>query len=183
MYNFENIKKCCFSGYRPEKFPFELNQRNIDFCLLKSRILKTLTALIEDECGVFYCGMARGFDILCGECVLALKREFSNIKLVCAVPYENQETNFSPSWKAKYYTLLQNADEVYYISKKYSSFCFQQRNMFMVDNSDYVMTWYDGKRGGTRNTLKYAAKKGRYIINLNTNYIDEFNNKQLGMGF
>ena len=42
----------------------------------------------------------------------------------------------------------------------------------MVDNSDYVVTWFDGKRGGTENTLKYAAKKRRHIINLNDSFND-----------
>ena len=48
----------------------------------------------------------------------------------------------------------------------------------MVDNSDYVVTWYDGKQGGTRNTLNYAQKKKRYIVNLNVEYLKEFNNLQ-----
>lgn len=36
----------------------------------------------------------------------------------------------------------------------------------MVDKSDYVLTWFDGKRGGTMETLNYAAKKRREVINL-----------------
>ena len=43
----------------------------------------------------------------------------------------------------------------------------------MVDNSDYVVTWFDGKHGGTENTLKYAAKKRRHIININEDF-DEY---------
>ena len=37
----------------------------------------------------------------------------------------------------------------------------------MINNSDYVLTWFDGKSGGTRNTLKYAEKMGRFVLNVN----------------
>ena len=51
----------------------------------------------------------------------------------------------------------------------------------MVDNSDFVVCWYDGKSGGTKNTLKYAAKKHRFIININIDYLDEFSHTQTVM--
>jgi len=28
------------------------------------------------------------------------------------------------------------------------------------------MTWFDGKPGGTKNTVDYAIKQNRYILNL-----------------
>ncbi len=178
MNDFENIKKVCFTGYRPEKFPFKLNNDNVDFLTLKSRIIKTLTSLIEDDCRIFYCGMAQGFDIICAECVLFLKQKFKDIKLICAIPFENQERSFTFSWRNRYYDVLEVADEVIYISKEYHSWCYQERNKFMVDNSDFVVCWYDGKSGGTKNTLKYALKKKCYIINLNIDYLDEFTDLQ-----
>ena len=44
----------------------------------------------------------------------------------------------------------------------------------MVENSDYVLTWYDGKPGGTRNTLEYALSKKRYVINTCNNVSESF---------
>ena len=40
------------------------------------------------------------------------------------------------------------------------------RNRFMVDNSDYVLTWFDGAAGGTKSTILYALKKDKRVINL-----------------
>ena len=37
----------------------------------------------------------------------------------------------------------------------------------MVDNCDYLITWYDGKPGGTKNTIDYALKLQRYVFNIN----------------
>ncbi len=178
MSDFENVKKACFTGYRPEKFPFKLNTDNANFCVLRSRILKTLSALIEDDCKIFYSGMAQGFDIICAECVLELKHKFRDIRLVCALPFEKQERSFSADWRNRYYDLLETADDVVYIFKDYHSWCFQERNKFMVDNSDFVVCWYDGKAGGTRNTIKYAQKLNRYIVNLNVEYKEELNKTQ-----
>ena len=178
MSDFENYKKCCFSGYRPSKFPFKLNNEDIDFQILKRRLFTTIENLIEDGCRVFYSGMAKGFDIIAAEAVLYFKQKLGDIKLICAVPFENQEITFSSDWKNRYNSILQSCDEVIVLSKDYHNGCYQNRNKFMVDNSDYVVTWYDGKLGGTRNTLKYAQKKKRYIVNINTEFLKEFNNLQ-----
>ncbi len=179
MIELQNVNKACFSGYRPKKFPFNLNNASVEFCLLQSRIEKTLTSLIEDNCLVFYSGMAEGFDILCAECVLRLKEKFPDVSLVCALPFEKQELAFSSDWRYRYYNVLQKADEINYVSKEYYSWCFQNRNKYMVDNCDFVVCWYDGKSGGTQNTIKYAQKQQRYIINLNVEYSEELNDLQI----
>lgn len=180
MKNLEDIiyKKCCFTGYRPQKFPFPLKSENADYEVLYRNLTTTISALIEDECAVFYTGMAIGFDIIASEIVIELKKEHSNIKLIAVIPFEEQEKSFSYNWKSRYSKVLSACDEVIVLSKNYHVGCFQNRNKFMVDNSDYLVTWYDGKQGGTRNTLKYAQNKNRYIINVNTEYLKEFNNLQ-----
>ncbi len=181
MENICNFKKCCFSGYRPSKFPFKLENDNIDFEIFQKRLYATIESLIEDDCRIFYCGMAMGFDIISAEAVLYFKQKFPEIKLICAVPFENQENAYSSEWKKRYNSVLAQSDEVTVLSKEYHNGCYQNRNKFMVDNSDYVVTWYDGQKGGTRNTLVYAEKQMRYIINLNISYLKEFNNKQMNI--
>jgi uncharacterized phage-like protein YoqJ len=174
MKDFNVVKKACFTGYRPDKFPFNLNNDNVDFAVLKSRIKTTLKALVEDDCKVFYSGMAMGFDIVCAEMVLELKETYNDIKLICAIPFKKQGDSLSYLWRKRYFDILNKCDEFSYISQDYSKTCYQLRNNYMVDNSDYVLTWYDGKFGGTRNTLDYAAEKGRYIFNVNGKGADSF---------
>lgn len=173
-----DFKKCCFSGYRPSKFPFQLKKENADFEVLYRNLSTTISALIDDECAVFYTGMASGFDIIAAETVLKFKDKHSLVKLIAVVPFEEQEKSYSADWKSRYETVLSACDEVVVLSKEYHAGCYQNRNKYMVDNSDYVVTWYDGKPGGTRNTLNYAQKKKRYIVNVNTEYLKEFNNLQ-----
>ena len=42
----------------------------------------------------------------------------------------------------------------------------------MVDKSDCVVTWYNGRSGGTKNTLRYAENCGKKIFNI---YKEAFN--------
>jgi len=164
----ENGNKCCFTGYRPSKFPFLLNKSSKEYIDFENRLVETILNLVNCSVNEFYCGLAMGFDIIAGECVL-LAREIHpdlDIKLVCAVPFKGQADNFPPEWKKRYNNLIDNADSIILTSGDYHRGCFAIRNKFMVDASDTVVTWYDGKPGGTKSTLNYAASKGRKIINL-----------------
>lgn len=173
-----NFKKCCFSGYRPSKFPFKLRDFDPDFQVMLRNLTTTVSSLIDDDCRVFYTGMASGFDIIAAEVVLGFRKSNPEIRLVAVVPFEEQEKSYSNEWKLRYDEVLSACDEVMVLSKEYHNGCYQNRNKYMVDNSDYIVTWYDGKQGGTRNTLSYAQKKKRYIVNVNTEYFKEFNNIQ-----
>ena len=123
--------------------------------------------MYDEGCRTFYTGMARGFDIIAAESVLLLKKSGKPVRLFCVLPFAEQVNGFEEPWHTKYAKITDEADEVIILSDAYYKGCYAKRNTFMVDNSDYVITWFDSKKGGTENTLKYAAKKGRYIINLN----------------
>lgn len=172
------IKKVCFSGYRPTKFPFPLTKNNNQYNELISSLTETLKTLINGGCSVFYCGMAEGFDLICAETVLSLKKKHKNLRLVCVLPFLRHNEAIKYSWQKRYNNVISNCDEVVYSSEEYHISTFQIRNKYMVDHSDCVITWYDGKKGGTRNTLNYAQKEGKEIINLNTDYTLEFLNYQ-----
>lgn len=58
---------------------------------------------------------------------------------------------------------------VRFISKEYSPKVYQIRNEWMVNHSNRVIAVYNGKIGGTRNTLLYACKlAGVEIIKIDT---------------
>lgn len=165
-------KTCCFTGYRPGKFSFKLSGKCSRFNTLENRLIETVFSLPDEDCRTFYTGMAMGFDIIAAEAVLLLKKSGieNNIRLICVIPFSGQADRFPEPWHGRYYNILNNADKVITLSEKYYSGCYFKRNRYMIDNSDYVVTWFDGKHGGTENTLRYAAKKGRHIINLNTEF-------------
>lgn len=164
-----NAFKCCFTGYRPQKFGFKMSFNDPLYVKFENLLTEWIIKLINEECRIFYTGMAMGFDIIAAENVALLKkaRPELGIKLICVIPFLGQEEGFDTFWRAKYDAIMAQADEKILLSDQYYSGCYQVRNKFMVDNSDFVLTWYDGKAGGTRNTLNYAVKQGKQVLNIN----------------
>lgn len=171
-----NNLKCCFTGYRPSKFPFDIyNKSNFYYKQFENSLIEEILKLTKQGCRTFYTGMAMGFDIIAAEIVLLVKNAYDTpLELICVLPFENQSESFYPYWKNKYNEILDQCDSKICLIEHYQKGCYQQRNKYMVENSDYVLTWYDGKSGGTRNTLNYAAKLGRYIINANKEQTENF---------
>lgn len=161
-------KSCCFTGYRPEKFSFLLKLGSKDFVNLENKIYDAVFTAVGEGMETFYCGMAMGFDLLCGKAVADIKKATpdKNIKLIAVIPFKKQSENFSATFKKLYDIVLGEADEVVVISEEYHKSCFAERNEYMVDRSSKVITYFDGQSGGTANTLRYAAKKGRNITNI-----------------
>lgn len=141
--------RVCFTGHRPEK----LSSNEI---LVKQQLQKEIRKSIQDGFNIFISGMARGVDIWASEIVLQLKNEGYPIKLICALPYDGFENNWSVYWQNKYNLILSRADLVRCISTHYSPDCFKLRNEWMVNHSSRVIAVYNGKSGGTRNTINYA---------------------------
>ena len=41
-------KGCCFTGYRPEKFPFRLDRHSPDFTAFENRLIETVFSLPDE---------------------------------------------------------------------------------------------------------------------------------------
>ncbi len=171
----EKYKSCCFTGYRPNKFDFEFVRENPQYKTLENRLLTEITAANDNGCREYFCGMAWGFDLMAGEVVALLKklRPRDNIKLIAVVPFPGQEKSWDSEWQERYNDVMSSADRVVYISPNYTNWAYHKRNRYMVDNSDIVITFFDGKSGGTAATLKYANEKGKNIVNLAAQKADE----------
>ncbi len=160
------VESCCFTGYRPSKFPFPLDRNSPEYLKFEKRLFHTVYDLNRNGCKDFYCGMAMGFDLLAGEIVLTFKRMNRDIKLHAVIPFRGQGKKFTAEWHERYREVLENADEVICLSENYHGGCFQVRNKYMVDKSELVLTWFDGQKGGTANTVNYAKSRGIYVLNL-----------------
>ncbi len=167
--NISPEKSCCFTGYRPSKFPFPLEEGNRDYTDFENSLTNTILSVTDENCRTFYTGMAMGFDIIAAETVLLLKKSRNtafDLKLVCAVPFKGQENCYPDDWKERYNRILEGCDKKIVLSEKYYPGCYFKRNHYMVDKSNFVVTWFDGRSGGTKETVDYALRQGKRIINL-----------------
>ena len=156
-------KTCCFTGHRPSKLKGYDPQDNKD---LLWEIFKVVEDHIDNK-GVttFISGMALGIDIWAAKMVLRAKRlGCPELKLICAIPCKNHESRWNAESQKEYKKVLEQADEVFYVSEEeYKPYLMQRRNIWMVDESDYVIAVWDGSSGGTGNCVKYAKEEGKEI--------------------
>lgn len=152
----KRLHRACFTGHRPEKIHKAKNEILKD---LKREILNA----VDEGFNVFISGMARGTDIWAAEIILQLRANGKNIRLICACPYKGFAENWIIYWKIKCMTVLKAADYIKYISPEYRKDCFQTRNEWMVNHSAKVIAVFNGEKGGTANTVKYASLKGLQI--------------------
>lgn len=141
---------------------------NPDFRAMENKLINAVFSLPAEGCYTFYSGLAMGFDILAAEVVMMLRERCTtaSVELICTVPFIDQAANYSLEWKKRYDRIIAEADKVILFSDRYYPGCYNKRNTYMVNNSDFVITWFDGKHGGTKSTLDYARKNGLKIINL-----------------
>ncbi len=152
-----------FTGYRPQKLPFfsEDDPMCVD---LKQRIYKEIEKLHEGGAVDFYSGMALGVDIWCAEAVLELRKKYPEVKLTAVIPCRGQESKWSAADQRRYHEVLGQCSKVLCLSEKYTSDCMRKRNAALVELCDVLLAVFDGKPGGTKQTVDLAARIGRKTI-------------------
>lgn len=164
----EKYNTVCFSGYRPEKFEFILHQGNKSYLELEKRIENAILHAVDDGYTSFICGAAKGFDLVAGSLVVALKEswaELDDLNLVVVVPFERHGFTSEP-WRTLHRMVLGGASEVVTLATKYHPQAYHDRNRYMVDHSSRLICYYNGKSGGTAYTVRYATERGLPIINV-----------------
>ena len=147
-------KSCCFTGHRPgEKLPAEAAVRRL--------LRQELQNALEDGYTRFISGMARGFVIWAAEEVVRLRVDHAQLRLVCAVPYPGFEKGWKKEWRNRFDQLLDQADETVFVNRsRLHGGVYQQRNRWMVEQSQRVIALYAGGPGGTWNTVHLCLKAG-----------------------
>ena len=162
----EEEMTCCFSGHRPVKLPWGLNENDPRCLALKAEIAARLDGIYQAGYRRFICGMAIGCDMYFAEAVLALRDEKPDVTLEAAIPYEGQSKAWDTADKARYFKILESCDMQTVVQQYYSPTCMQRRNEYMVDCAGVLIAAYNGSSGGTRNTLLYAMRRDIQIIEI-----------------
>lgn len=155
--------KIMITGHRPNKL-YGYNIDHPKYYELKNKLKKIL---IENNCTEAISGMALGADTIFALTALELKLEKHNIKLHCAIPCQNHDSQWNITDRNRYAKILELADKVTLVTDEpYKPYLMQKRNKFMVDNSDLVIAIWDGSSGGTANCINYAKSKNKTIIQI-----------------
>ena len=133
---------------------------------LKRRISDAVEAVYNAGARHFICGMAKGCDTYFAEAVLALRDEYPDITLEAAIPCETQSGSWSREDRERYYYILHQCDRQTVISRDYTPECMLRRNRYMVDAAQLLIAVFDGKPGGTMQTVHYAKSMGKEVVEI-----------------
>ena len=154
------LENCCaFTGHRPRKFPWKYDEADSRCLALKAVLADQIAALVDAGFTQFLSGMAEATDTWSALSVLTLREKNPAIRLHCILPCKEQAEKWSASSQNLYYSILDRADSIVYVSRAYHKNCMLERNRFLVDHAAALLAVYNGeRRGGTAATMRYAQK-------------------------
>ena len=119
----KGARRCAFTGYRPMKMPFGYDEEcplALDF---KHRLHDTIEMLILQGYKHMISGGAQGMDIMAAEAVLDLQKDYPEVTLEIAVPYESQAVKWPSDYRARWQECIDRADVVTVLSHEYTKGC------------------------------------------------------------
>lgn len=150
---------CAFTGHRPHKFPWKLDETDPRCTALKTVLIEQIFTLAENGVTDFFSGMADGTDCWASMAVLKLREQNSAIRLHGILPCKDQADQWNRFAKERYCQILKQADSIVSVSPYYRDGCMLERNRLLVDSASILLAVYNGEyRGGTAATIRYAQK-------------------------
>lgn len=159
----DSFNTCCLTGHRLRTLGFEEDDGMCEK-LKKSLHDEMLRLILYQNVRHFITGGALGFDTFAAEAVLQFRAQIPEITLEIAVPCRTQPNHWSADNRKRYQEILAMANKVTVLSEEYTPWCMHQRNQYMVDQSQFVLAFWNGSQSGTGNTVSYALKKSKNVI-------------------
>ena len=163
----EYMRSVAFTGYRPQKLSFGDDLTHPDAVRLRAAIKTEYRKLIQRGFNQFLTGGATGCDLMAAEVILELREEYPRkVKMThwLCMPCFDHTAKWKDEDKERLEKIKEKSIAFYVSDRPYFNGCMQVRNEYMVNTSRVLVAVYDGKPGGTRNTVEYARSKNRKII-------------------
>ena len=146
----------CFFGHRLiENFPTA--ERKVE------RLVKTL--INEHGYVNFLIGREGEFDSIVSSAIVRAKREVfaANSSHTLVLPYLTSELKQNTEAFETYYDSIEICEAS---SAAHPKAAYQIRNRYMIDRSDLCVFYVEHKSGGAWQTMRYAERTGKPIVNL-----------------
>lgn len=115
-----NSTTVCFTGHRSQKLPWKFDEQDERCKVMKLALRAEIHKAIQRGYKTFLCGMALGFDMICAETVLEIKKQYNNIKIIGALPCRTQDIKWSLKDRQRYASLLKQLDGIRCIYDEYT---------------------------------------------------------------
>ena len=159
--------KCCaFTGYRPSKMPWGNDETDTRCLEFKFRLRESLEYLIGRGYVDFCSGGAQGFDLMAAEMVLSLREKYPWVRLIMVIPFDGQADKWAEKQRGRWQSVIEQSDRVIHIAHNYDRGVFFRRNHCLIQQADLLLAAFDGKPGGTANTIAWARRHGVRVLRL-----------------
>ena len=159
-------KPSAFTGYRPAKMPWGADEKDARCAEFRFRLRESLEYLIGRGYADFLSGGALGFDQMAAEIVLSLREKYPWVRLIMVIPFAGQADKWSEEQRRRWLSIIEASDKVVYVSHSYDKGVFFRRNHYLVEHADLLLAAFDGRPGGTANTVAYARQHGVRVARL-----------------
>ena len=152
----QNDFTVCFFGHR----------RLDDYFTAEERMEKLIRQLmLENEDVEFLVGREGEYDQIVSSAVRRVRKELSteNCWLTWVLPYLKAELDHDRSAFEDYYDSIEICEVT---AAAHPKAAIQIRNRALVDRSDLCVFFVEHPSGGAWKTLRYAASRGKALINL-----------------
>ena len=160
----DESRTCCFTGHRPDKLPWGLNEGDPRCAALKASLARALEGLYRRGFRHFISGMAMGCDLYFAQGALELRARLPDVTVEGAVPCPTQASRWPEPLRRRWRAILDACDLETVVQQNYDRSCMLRRDRYMVDRSAAVLAVFNGTPGGTQYTLNYAMDQGREIL-------------------
>ncbi|MDE6087328.1 MAG: DUF1273 domain-containing protein [Oscillospiraceae bacterium] len=133
------------------------NESEKPFSTIKAKVWETVWDLYCRGYDNFYVNCDYGTPMWAAEFILNLKAG-NEVKLHIMTPYEEQTTDWPEELRNRYFDIHAKADSVTLAHTQYDSFCYQDTDEKMIDESDLLLLF--GSENGAPFAEEYAEKKG-----------------------
>jgi len=132
--------------------------------ILEEQILKLID---ENEYVDFLVGRNGDFDTVASSSVKRIQEKYGkkNSSLILVLPYKTSEFVNSKMYLEQFYNEIEICDKALDAFPKRA---IQLRNRDMVDRADLIICNIDHNYGGAFQTIKYALKQEKSVINIAT---------------
>jgi len=154
-------KVCSFTGYRTKKLNESLMRGSLTLEDLTDILEYEMKQMLDRGFETFQCGMASGADLLFAKTALRLKKEYPPVRFIAVIPCLEHDKGWNHADRTACREAAEQADEVIMVSNtRYYDGCMAKRNRYLVDNCDELLAIYDGRPGGTMQTINFAKERG-----------------------
>lgn len=144
-------KCCCGFGHR------------LNYGIDTKRLYEIIEDLvIKEGVNTFFTGRMGEFDVSFCSAVLNCKNKYPYIKLLLIKPYMTSDI-----YKSTYFYNVYNEIIIPEVCvAAHPKAAIYERNKWMIERSDYVLSGIYRNFGGAYNAVEYAKRAGKYVIEL-----------------